>query len=248
MIGAAALTAVVLALAGGPAVAVTTVPDPQLSIGAPVAAWVTKLGAPVAVTSADSGHRFLFSGGQAAYTDDDGLILAVELQAGSISIAIDGRSHHFAIGRYTLAQADAELAEDAEFAGPALRSYRLAPRRDLVFGFEPASNRLERVTFGEPGQLVRLGLLPGDVAARAVAYRAPRPVTLANAPATGPNAIVYRLTIDRAGAVRDVGILFGPATPAQDATFSQALRRDRYTAATLGGRPIRATVFSEQRY
>jgi hypothetical protein len=204
------------------------------------------LGPPISVASGDSGNGFAFSGGATAYADDDGIVLAVDMRAGSPRIDIDGTPRTFPIGAYSAARADAELANVAEFSTPARRSYRLAPRRDLVLEFA-ASNRLERVAYGEPGQLTRLGLLPGDAAAKAVAYRAPAARRAAGAAAAGSRCAVYRVAIDRAGNVRDVDVVIPSSDPGGDAEPGRALFAARYTPAALDGRPIAATIFVELR-
>ncbi len=224
--------------------AAADLPLDGIAVGASVSALAQTLGPPAAVTSSDNGNRFVFAGGATAYADDDGVVLAVETRTGSPRVDIEGTVRAFPIGTYSAARADADLADVAEFATPALRSYRLAPRRDLVLGFAPASNRLERVTYGEPGQLARLGLLPGDAAAKAVAYRAPQ---LRRAPSEaapgGRQVTVYRLSIDRAGTVRGVNVIIASPEPQTDAALGRDLLRERYVPATLDGRPIAASVF-----
>jgi len=143
----------------------------------------------------------------------------------------------------------------AEFAVAGLRSYRLAPRRDLVLGFSTSSHRLVRLVYGEPGQLARLGLLPGDAAAKTIPYRAPAlrysapEAAPADAQATaGAQATVYDMDVDRSGAVTRVAVAVPSAVPAIDAAYAARLQARRYTAATLAGRPIAATVFVEVRH
>jgi hypothetical protein len=242
--GYAALPAFLLLLASTGTAA--DLPLDGIALGTSVSVLARTLGPPTAVTSSDSGNQFAFSGGATAYADEDGIVLAVDVRSGSPRIAVDGTPRAFPIGRDSSARADADLADVAEFATPTLRSFRLAPRRDLVLGFGPTSSRLERVTYGEPGQLARLGLLPGDAAAKAVAYRAPQLRRTAAASAqTGPHSTVYRVAIDRAGIVRSVDVVIPSSTPAEDAMFGRALISDRYTPATLEGRPIAAAVFIE---
>jgi hypothetical protein len=237
-----ALLVLELARAGSAA----DLPLAGIAVGSSVSALAQTLGTPAAVTSLDSGNEFAFPGGATAYADDDGVVLAVDVRAGNPRIDIDGTARAFPIGAYSTARADAELANVAEFSTPTLRSYRLAPRRDLVLGFAPASSRLERVAYGEPGQLARLGLLPGDAAAKAVVYRAPqrrRPVA-ANVPA-GSLVTVFRVAVDRVGTVRHVDVVIPSGAPAADAEVGRALATDRYAPATLDGRPIAAAVFVE---
>jgi hypothetical protein len=236
-----------LLAAGRPANA--DLPLSGIPIGAAVGALAQTLGTPTAVFSADSGHRFDFAGGATAYTDDDGIVLAVEARSGAPQLDVDGSVRTFAIGAYTTARADAELAAVAEFSAPGVRSYRLGPRRDLVLEFGSA-NKLARITFGEPGQLARLGLLPGDAASKAVVYRAPqaRPAAVkidGAADSAGPLVTVYRVAIDRAGSVRAADVLIPSASPARDADAERGLLRTRYVPASLDGRPIAATIFLE---
>jgi hypothetical protein len=229
-----------------PRIAAAELPLDGITIGSSVAALARALGAPASVASADSGQRFVFPSGAIAYADDDGVVLAVDLPAGSPRVEVDGTVLTFPIGEYSTARADVELADAAEFTTPTLRSYRLAPRRDLVLSFAESTNRLDRVSYGEPGQLVRLGLLPGDPAATAVAYRAPRLRRAGSGPApSGAGASVYRIAIDRSGAVRAVEVVIASGSPQSDAEATRGLQADRYFPATLDGRPIAATIFVE---
>jgi hypothetical protein len=227
-----------------PAIAVADPPLSGIAIGNSVSALAQTLGPPADVTSGDSGNRFVFPGGATAYADDDGVVLAVELQTGSPRIDVDGVVRAFPIGSYSAADAAADLADAAEFTTATLQSFRLAPRRDLVLRFTAGTGRLERVTYGEPGQLARLGLLPGDAATKAVAYRAPRlRGTAAGSLGTGPRTSVYRLVVDRSGAVRGVDVIVPSTAPDSDAETRPKLLARRYTPATLDGRPIGAAVF-----
>jgi hypothetical protein len=219
-----------------------------ITIGVSIGALARTLGAPASVDSGDGGHRFDFSDGGAAYADDDGIVLAADARAGSPRVDVDGTVRVFPIGAYSKARADADLAAVAEFATPTLRSYRLGPRRDLVLAFGPASNRLARLTYGEPGQLARLGLLPGDAAAKAVDFRAPRPRSPIPAPASGSQATVLRVAVDRAGSVSGVDVIVASSDAAADAELARRMRGQRYTPAALDGRPISATTFVEIRH
>jgi hypothetical protein len=212
-----------------------------------VRALAQTLGAPSAVSSEDSGNRFVFASGATAYADDDGIVLAIDTHFGSPQIDVDGTVRVFPIGAYSTARADADLADVAEFATPTLRSYRLSPRRDLVLSFGAASNRLEHLAYGEPGQLTRLGLLPGDAAAKAIAYRAPtlrRSTREAGPP--GARAGVYRVSVDRNGTVRGVDVVVPCDVAGSDADAAGVLLSDRYAPATLDGRAIAATIFVER--
>jgi hypothetical protein len=238
-----ALTATALLLVA-PAAASAELPIDGITVGRSVGEVARILGPPARVTSADSGNEFVFAHGTTAYTDDDGIVLAVGTQTGSPRIEIEGAVRAFGIGTYSAARADAELADIAEFTTETARSYRIAPRRDLVFAFD-RTQRLERVTYGEPGQLVRLGLLPGDAAAKAVTYHAPRLRGSASVSADGSGATVYRIAIDRAGAVKAVDVVIASALTGDDASVARHLRTDHYAPATLDGRPIAAAIFVE---
>jgi len=240
-------------LLAGTRLAAAEVPFDGMTIGMPVGTAAAALGPPVAVSSENDGHRFTFAGETAVYTDDDGTILAIDARAGSPRIEVDGEVRTFAIGRYTAQRADAELAGVAEFTTPTRHSYRLGPRRDLVFEFSAPGQLLDRVTYGEPGQLVRLGLLPGDAAAKAVTYRAPQLRRSGDepppaAPAGSGDATVFRLTIDRGGTVSAADVLVPSSRPSDDARLAATLRTRRYTPANLDGRPISGTVFVEVRH
>ena len=157
----AALSALVLLLA--PHTAAAELPLNGIAVGISVGEVARMLGPPASVDSGDDGHRFVFPGGAAAYADDDGVVLAVAAQAGTVRIDVDGTPHSFPIGNYSAARADAELAEVAEFATATQRSYRLAPQRDLVLEFGTASNRLQRLTYGEPVPQGDGAMARGDV-------------------------------------------------------------------------------------
>jgi hypothetical protein len=232
------------ALLVAPRLAGADLPLSGIAIGNSVGALAATLGPPANVTSADSGNRFVFPGGATAYADDDGVVLAVDLQAGNPRIDIDGVIRAFPIGSYSAARADSDLADVAEFTTATLRSYRLAPRRDLVLGFSAATGRLARVVYGEPGQLARLGLLPGDGATKAVIYHAPRLRGPSVAPiGTGSRTSVYRVAVDRSGAVRSVDVVIPSSAPDSDAEPRLRLLAGHYAPATLDGRSIGATVF-----
>jgi TonB family protein len=102
------------------------------------------------------------------------------------------------------------------------------------------------VTFGEPGQLARLGRRPGDAAAKAVVYHAPRSRRPAgSAGPSEPRRTVFRIAIDRSGTVSSVEVTIPSAESAADRALAAELQAARYTPATLDGRPIAATVFVE---
>jgi hypothetical protein len=160
-------------------------------------------------------------------------------------------------------------AADVPLPGTALGTFQLAPRRQPV---RPQGRRGELrdagqiavgpsrgigadgerpgsavdLAYGEPGQLARLGLLAGDGAAKAVAYRAPRIRRPAREVASdGPRTTVFRVALDRTGTVRDVDVVIPSGLPAADAELGRELMTDRYAPATLDGRPIAASVFIE---
>jgi hypothetical protein len=242
------------ALLALPAAAAADEPLGGIAVGAPVSAAAATLGPPADVNSGDDGQRFAFPSGSTAYTDDDGIVLAVDMRSGSPAVEIDGHARRFAIGAYTAARADADLAADAEYSSATVRSYRLAPRRDLVLAFDASTARLQRLAYGEPGQLARLGLLPGDPAAKAVVYRAPRPRS-GGAPGAGfagdgmaaGRRAVFRVGVDRFGNVTSVDVLIASGDGAADTVVAGRIRGARYAPAQLDGRPIAATVFVEAR-
>jgi hypothetical protein len=252
--GVATVLAALLALTSVPALAANA-PIDGIAIGTTVTALAVAAGFPTAVASEDSGNRFVFPDGTTAYADDDGRVLAIAVTSGTARVAIDGTPYAFEIGRYTVGQAERDLAADAEYATPALHSYRLEPRRDLVLGFD-AAQRLQRVTYGEPGQLARLGLLPGDAAAKAVLYRPPHPLRPGFAAiGDGPLTAVYRISVDRSGAVAEVALAIPPAPAVPPGTTAEVagpiaagLKGERYAPALLDGKPIAGTIFVRVRF
>ncbi len=205
-----------------------------VALAAPVAALVRRCGAPVQVESRDDGNHFTFAGDGAsvdALVDPDhALVRAIDVRAAApqtVSADIEGKTRTFAFGSYTLAQADADFANVADYAFESDRAYRLDAARELVLGFDPATKRLTRVAIGARLTLARLGLLPRPIDQPPFPYVAPVLKHTAFPGGVHGVATVVRLDVDRFGIVlrlefpsrdRDVRLPFGqPVEAVEDA-------------------------------
>lgn len=214
-------------------------------------------GAPAGVQSVDAGHRctWLRNGGTTTvYMDDDALVRAIDLQPGSttavsFTLDVEGRTVPVAFHTFTAAQAEALLATIAEYSNANERTYRTAANEELALFFDPVNDTLARVVFGERAQLSRMGIVPADPAGQALNFRAPVAARLTVVPSLpgGTHAAIARLSIDRSGAVDSVTIVVSSGDPKLDAKIAGYVKLDNYRAATVGGRPIAATVFREIR-
>lgn len=251
----AGLFAAALALAL-PSVARAAVALDGIPLRAGIGSLISLDGAPAAVESVDAGHRctWLRNGGTTTvYFDDDAIVRAIDVQPGATSalaftLIVEGRATPLAFHAFTAAQADAALAPIAEFSTPGERTYRPAPGQELVLFFDPARGGLVRAVFGERAQVSRLGIVPGDTGGQALEYRAPVARRLTAIPELpGARAALARLSVDRSGAVESVAIVVSSGDPRLDAKIAALVKLDNYRAATVGGRPIAATVFREIR-
>jgi len=218
-----------------------------VTIGSTIAALVRESGFPASVESMDTGNRFTFAGA-VAYANDDGIVVAAETAAGSVTVEIDRKLKTFAIGTYTMPQADAELSNVAEFAADGVRTYRLSPERELVLLFDRTTQKLARIAYGQRGQLARLGLVSGDDGNKTVPYKAPRLRHTALSDGNGSRATIVKLEIGRSGDVKTVAIVVPSSDSAFDENVPKVLVTDRFIPATLAGRAIGATVFREIRH
>jgi len=218
-----------------------------ITLGSTITAMIRENGVPAGVATLDTGNRFSYPN-VTAYTNDDGIVAAVETATGTVPIEIDGKIRRFAIGTYTSAQADADLATVAEFATDTTRTYRLLPERELVLTFDKATHVLARVSYGQRGQLARMGIISGDDTNKAVPYKAPKIRTTALKDGTGTHVTIVKLEVGRTGEVKDVTVVVPSDDPAFDANLPKTLISDRFIAAQLGGRAIGATYFRELRH
>jgi hypothetical protein len=225
------------------------------ALAAPIAALVRRCGAPAHVASRDDGDHLTFLDDGATVDTvvdaDRDLVRAIDVSAGApatMTIDVDGVPRAFAFGSYAAAEADAELADVADFAFGTGRAYRLDERRELVLSFDPQTQRLVRVAVGERLTLARLGLLARPLDQPPFPYSAPVLVRTAVPDGTGAQATVVRLDVDAAGIVRTAAIVVPSADAAFDAALGARLGYDRYAPARLGGRPIAASVLRELRH
>jgi hypothetical protein len=236
----------VLALAP-PAIGAAETPVGGIVVGASLAATVRENGIPTAVETIDSGNRLTFARAD-AYTNDDGVILVAETSSGSVAIDVDGKTRTFTIGSYASIQADLDLSTVAEFASDNTRTYRLSPERELVLTFDKTTQKLARVSYGQRGQLARMGLISGDDILKAVPYKAPRIHTTAIKDGTGTQVTIVKLDIGRDGDVKNVAVLVPSGDAKFDANLAATMSTDKYLSAQLGGRAIAATYFRELRH
>jgi hypothetical protein len=225
------------------------------ALAAPVAALVQRCGAPLHVASRDDGNHVTFlDGGTSvdALIDADGArVRALDVRAimpQTMTLDIDGSAHAFAFGTYAQTQADAGLADVADYAFGDARAYRLDAQRELVLSFDPATKRLARVTLGERATLGRLGVLPRALDQPPFPYRAPVPKRTALPDGDGTQTTLVRLDVDRFGIVRNVAVVVPSTDAAFDAALPARLGDDTYVPARLGDHPVAAGVFRELRH
>lgn len=221
----------------------------------PVTALVRVYGAPLSVATRDDGQRFVFGDATSSVTaviDDDGTIHVLDIAlppSTPYTVDLDGASHRFTFGATTSLAARDELAAQAETEGAGFRVFRRAPGSELVLVFDRTTSRLTHVVAGDRATLLRLGYIPEPAPTQSrFPFTAPALEHSTVAAGSGPAATVVRLDLDRGGIVTNVAIV----VPSDDASFDDKLTaqvaRDVYRAATLGGRPIGASVFREVRH
>jgi len=225
------------------------------ALDAPVAALVRRCGAPAHVASRDDGAHFTFlddgASVDAVVDPDRAGVRALDVRAAApqeMTVDAGGSARTFGFGSYALAQADADLANVADYAFATNRAYRLDAARELVLTFDPATQRLTRVAIGERATLTRLGILPRPIDQGPFPYAAPALKRTALPDGAGARATVVRIDVDRFGIVRTVAVVVSSTDPAFDATLATRLGDDAYLPARLGGRPIAASVFRELRH
>jgi hypothetical protein len=238
---------VALAFALPASIGAAETPVGGIVVGASLLATVRENGIPTAVETLDSGNRLTFPNA-VAYTNDDGVIIVAETATGSAPIEVDGKTRTFAIGSYSSAQADLDLSTVAEFATESTRTYRLSPQRELVLTFDKTTQKLTRISYGQRGQLARMGLISGDDILKAVPYKAPRIHTTALKDGTGTHVTIVKLDIGRDGDVKNVAVVVPSGDATFDASLAATMSTDKYLSAQLGGRAIAATFFRELRH
>lgn len=225
------------------------------ALAAPVAALVRRCGAPARVVSSDDGNHFVFGGSgsdiDALVDADRTLVRAFVVRAAApqeMTAEVDGKTRTFTFGSYAQAQADAELANVADYSFAGGRAYRLDTERELVLNFDPQTKRLTAIAIGERIALARAGLLPQALDQEPFPYLAPALKRTAVPESYGRESTVVRIDLDRFGIVRTVAVVAPSDDAAFDATLALRLNEDRYTPARLSGTPIAASVFRELRH
>jgi hypothetical protein len=242
----AALAALVAC--GAPlAAAADTIID-GIALGTPLETLLKTEGAPSSVHSGDNGNEILWRTvtGAAGVFVDEGVVDAIVFAptAGKrITVDFDGKPVSFAIGAYTMDQADVQLAADAQYSDGATRTYIPAPGRELVLMFDEQTKLLARVAYGDRGTIARIGYIRADDIATSVPYHA----AILNKSAIkdagpGPAALIA-YSIDRRGFVKNVSVLLPSGVAPFDDLLANGLTDDKFTPAHLGGRGIASTYY-----
>ncbi len=242
-----AFAAVLFALSVPVAASAADVPFAGLTIGESVTVAAHDLGTPSSVASTNTGNVFTFPS-VIAYIGDEGDVLAGDVTHGSVRVTIANVPHSFTIGTYTSAEADTEFAGIAEFTTNTLRTYRLSSTRELVLVFDKDTQKLVRVVYGQRGQIVRLGLLPGEDFVKAVPFLAPRVKTTAIAGTSGSDVTIVRIVLDGGGNITGLTVVVPSSDPAFDASLAKRMTDDRFYAAKLGGRNFPSVLYRAIRH
>jgi len=244
---ALAACAAFLACGAPLAAAADTIID-GIALGTPLEALLKTEGAPSSVRSGDNGNEILWRNGTGAagVFVDDGVVDAIVYQpAGGrrITVDFDGKPVSFAIGAYTIDQADVQLAADAQYSDGSTRTYVPAPGRELVLLFDERTKLLSSVAYGDRGTIARIGYVRADDIATSVPYHA----AILNKSAikdngNGPAALIA-YSIDRRGFVKNVAVLLPSGVASFDDLLATGLTDDKFTPAHLGGREIASTYY-----
>jgi hypothetical protein len=219
-----------------------------IALGTPLESVLKTMGTPAFAHSGDTGNEVAWRapGGQTAVFVEDGIVDAVVYQPIAdkrITVDFDGKPVSFAIGAYTLDQADAQLATSAQFSAGSTRTYVPAPGRELVLLFDERTDRLASVAYGQRGTIARLGYIKADDIATSVPYH---PATMNKSAikdaGTGPAALIA-YSIDRRGIVKSVRVLVASGVAPFDDLLANGLLDDKFTPAHLGGREIASTYY-----
>lgn len=250
-----ALALVVLAGLTAPAAAADAI-LPSTLLGASVTKAIAAYGVPSAVTSRSDGHHFFFDVGgvgvDAIVDAENGTVRALDVRGSApatLAMDVDGKPRTFGFGTYAATQADADLANVADYSLDAQRLYRLSPARELVLGFEKTTGTLARVVVGDRSALVRLNVFPNEPVEKTFPFVAPK-LRGSGLPKDGMGArvTIVRLDVDRTGAVTEVGIVVPSEDAAYDAFVVKKIAGDTYVPAKLGIRPIASSVYREFRH
>jgi len=230
-----------------PAAKADTIID-GIAIGTPLESALRADGLPASARSGDNGNTIVWRrpDGQTSVFVEDGVIDAVVFAPAPgkrITVDFDGKPVSFAVGAYTMDEADAQLAADAQFSDGSTRTYIPAPGRELVLLFDQRTKLLATVAYGDRGTIARIGYIKADDIATSVPYHAAVMNKSAIKDAgTGPAALIA-YSIDRRGVVKSVGVLVPSGVPSFDDLLANGLLDDKFTPAHLGGREIASTYY-----
>jgi len=242
----AALAAFVACAAPSAAYADTIIDG--IALGTPLDAVLKADGPPFSVHSGDNGNALVWhrAEGQTSVFVEDGIVDAVVSQPAAgrrITVDFDGKPVSFAAGAYTMDQADAQLAADAQFANGTTRTYIPAPGRELVLIFDDRTNRLATIAYGHRGTIARIGYIKADDIATSVPYHAAIMNKSAVKDAGAGPAALIAYSIDRHGIVKSVSVLVPSGVASFDELLASGLTDDKFTPAHLGGREIASTYY-----
>jgi hypothetical protein len=218
-----------------------------IGVGSSVLAAIAAHGMPQKLVEEDSGpHYFWNENGLAidATTNDDAIVRAVDVAptagTGSVSVDIDGKRQSLAFGVLSGAEADRTFTSVSDFADlqKHTRTYKLTDFTELALAFDPKTDLLQRVVFGDRGTVSLLGYLPSDFV---LPLHAPRDrgkpiVTIA------PKGLL-RVDIDEKGIVRKETVVLSSGDPKVDAAVVKEIDNRTFDPAKLADRRVKSSFY-----
>jgi hypothetical protein len=220
-----------------------------IALGSPLAVLLKSEGLPAATAAGSTGSAIVWrtpARQTTVYVDDDGVVDAVvDVPPGGTRVRVDfdGKPVVFVTGRFTLDQADAQLAANAQYSSATMRTYEPEPGRELVLLFDEKTAALATVIYGDRGTVARMGYVKADDIATSVPFHS----AILNKSAIkdagpGPAALIA-YHINRHGVVTAVDVLAPSGVKEFDALLAAGLLDDRFTPAHLGGRGVDSTFY-----
>jgi hypothetical protein len=218
-----------------------------IGVGSTVLAAIAAHGMPRMLVTEDSGpHYFWNENGLAidATTNDDAIVRAVDVAsttgAGSLSVDLDGKRRTLAFGVLSATDADRTLTNVSDFADlqKHTRTYKVTPFTELALVFDPKTDLLQRVVFGDRGTVSLLGYLPADVVLPLHAPRdRGRPII-----SLAPQGLL-RVDLDEKGIVRKETVLLSSGDPATDTAVVKAIDKRTYDPAKIADRRVKSSFY-----
>ena len=147
-----------------------------IALGSPLAVLLKSEGLPAATAAGSTGSAIVWrtpARQTTVYVDDDGVVDAVvDVPPGGTRVRVDfdGKPVVFVTGRFTLDQADAQLAANAQYSSATMRTYEPEPGRELVLLFDEKTAALATVIYGDRGTVARMGYVKADDIATSVPF------------------------------------------------------------------------------